>query len=135
MELFNDSYEYVIDIANDSNKFFLRFYEIFADCSSEIAEKFRHTDIEKQSAVLKKSISFMINFYINPQANDFMKKISKMHDKNHLNIKPSLYQYWLDALIKTVEEYYPGYNAQVELAWRIVLSPGIAFMQHYYDVD
>lgn len=49
-----------------------------------------------------------------------------------LDIHPELYDLWLECLIETVAEFDDGFRDEVELAWRLVLSPGIVYMKFKY---
>jgi hypothetical protein len=40
---------------------------------------------------------------------------------------------WLESLIKTVADYDPEFDLDVELSWRVVLSSGITYMKFKYD--
>ena len=46
---------------------------------------------------------------------------------------PELYEAWLDSLIATARESDPDFDDELELAWRVVLAPGIAYMKFRYD--
>lgn len=137
-DLFNDSYERLSDWvagaeSGSRDAFFLRFYERFIAKSPEIARAFRDTDMRQQIAVLEKSIVYLVNYYATNNVHDFMRRVALRHAKGDLDIAPELYDLWLEALVETVRECDPRSNADTEEAWRIVLSPGIAFMKSYYN--
>ena len=48
-------------------------------------------------------------------------------------IAPELYEEWLESLIQTVREFDLEFTDEVELSWRVVLSPGITYMKFRYD--
>lgn len=134
MEIFNDSYEAVLGPGGQSEKFFRFFYERFVAKSPEIQEKFSHTDFERQIRMLKSSIAYMVNFFVSKKDNEYLRRVAHLHSHAELNIPPEWYHLWLDAMMEALLECYPDYNRNVELAWRIVLSPGIEFMKFHYDL-
>lgn len=52
-----------------------------------------------------------------------------------LDIAPRLYDLWLETLIDTARDFDEQFDEEVELAWRLVLTPGIVYMKFYYDRD
>ncbi len=132
-EIYDNSYERVVDIEINGKDFFTRFYDIFLASSEDIRQKFIHTNMEKQRTMLKKSFYHLLIFYGSNQANHYIEDIAKSHDKAHANIPPRFYDLWLDALIETVKEFDPEFSDDIELAWRLVLSPGITYMKFFYD--
>ena len=62
----------------------------------------------------------------------YLEYIAKRHDRHHLNIEPELYELWLEALIDTVRECDPEFDATVEKTWRSVLRYGIDYMVSHY---
>ncbi|HSP56757.1 MAG TPA: hypothetical protein VLO12_00455, partial [Halomonas sp.] len=55
------------------------------------------------------------------------------HGREHLDIPPHLYDLWLEALIETVRRFDDQYTDEAELAWRLVMAPGIVYMKFHYD--
>ena len=49
-----------------------------------------------------------------------------------LDIRPELYDLWLDALIATAREHDPDFDAAAEALWRECLRPGIEVMRSHY---
>ena len=49
-----------------------------------------------------------------------------------LDIKPELYDLWLDRLVQAVGEFDPMFDPEIEAAWRRLLQPGIEFMKSRY---
>ncbi len=132
-EIYDKSYARVMknDIAGRS--FFDTFYAKFLDASPEVKEKFKNTDMVAQKKMLKKSFYHLLIFYGSNQADDYIQKIGTSHNKAHLNIQPALYDIWLDTLMKTLSEYDDKFTGDVELAWRLVLTPGITYMKFKYS--
>ena len=52
--------------------------------------------------------------------------------KSKLNIRPDLYDLWLDSVCETVKRMDPEWTPQVEQAWRERMAPGIALITSLY---
>lgn len=131
--IYDNSYERVVNTSINGNDFFTRFYQVFFHSSEEIQQKFIHTDMDKQRNMLKKSFYHLLIFYGSNQANHYIEDIAKAHDRAHANIPPHYYDIWMDALIETVKEFDSEFSDEIELAWRLVLSPGITYMKFFYN--
>jgi len=129
---FKDSYSRVAS-AKVNAKFFDRFYELFLASDESIATKFDGVDLDRQKQMLKASLTEMTLFFVDHNITSYMRALATVHSKSGRNIEPQLYDRWLDAVIAAVNELDPYANEHVELAWRLVLAPGIAFMKFQYD--
>lgn len=132
-EIYDQSYQRVIENLHNNHDFFDHFYTKFLASSEEVREKFKHTDMIVQKKMLKKSFYHLLIFYGSNQADDYIQKIATSHNKAHLGIRPGLYDLWLDTLMETLSECDPEFSADVELAWRLVLTPGVTYMKFKYD--
>ena len=130
---FDNSYERVKKIVKNDRSFFDAFYDRFTQSSPEVAEQFKHTDMQKQKKVLEKSFYSLLIFYATNNANDYLEEIAIQHSKSVLDINPGLYDLWLESLIDTVKEYDYDFTPETELSWRLVLSVGITYMKFKYD--
>ena len=135
--LFEESYDRLvghgIGITDRGQVFFRRFYEVFSASSDEVAHKFADTDIDKQVRVLQKAMFHLISFYLVKNTNHFMEDIALSHDQDHLDINPELYDLWLDALLQTVAEMDVQAREGTELAWKIVMMPGILYLKFHHS--
>ncbi len=131
--LFNDSYERVSNMGENNNLFFDCFYEKFLGASSEIRDKFKNTDMKKQKLMLRSSILYIMQLFSTHEIHESMEEIAVKHDRKHMDIRPELYDIWIECLIDTVSELDPYFDDRIELAWRMVFSPGITFMKFKYD--
>jgi hemoglobin-like flavoprotein len=61
-----------------------------------------------------------------------LERLAKRHSKAELDIKPELYDLWLDRLVQAVREFDPMFDPEIEAAWRRALRPGIEFMKSRY---
>lgn len=131
--LFDNSYERVILEVREGREFFEAFYNRFLASSPVVRHKFRHTDMEQQRNMLKKSFYNLLAFYASGSADSVLERIALSHSRKGLDIPPDLYDLWMDCLASTIKDYDPQYGEEVELAWRLVLSPGITYMKFRYD--
>lgn len=128
-ELFNDSYQRCLRKPG----FLDRFYEIFVNSSPEVAEKFQHTDFRRQTAALKASLFIlMLSSTRTPEVMQHLERLAEMHSRRQLDIRPELYDLWLESLLATAREFDPRFDAQAESAWRNVLGYGIEFIRSRY---
>lgn len=130
---FDESYERVKIVVKNDHGFFDAFYHRFLKSSPEVAKYFKHTDMQKQKKVLEKSFYSLLIFYATNNANDYLEEIAIQHSKSALDIRPALYDLWLESLIETVKDYDKYFSSEIELSWRLVLSVGITYMKFKYD--
>ena len=135
LEIFNDSYEQVLGASAQREDFFSDFYTEFITGSDEVGKKFENTDLVEQARMLKKSLFYLVNFFVNKKSSDYLEGIAHLHSITERNITPHLYDYWVDALVTTVARHHPHFNDDIDLAWRIVVAPGVAFMKFHYERD
>jgi truncated hemoglobin YjbI len=127
--IFDESYTRVME----RDAFFDVFYSSFIESSPRVAEKFRDTDVNKQKLMLEKSLAYMTTFHTDLAADEEMESVARIHDRHHQDIEPKLYDEWLECLIDTVRKCDPRFDREVELAWRLTLAPGIAYMRFQHD--
>ena len=128
VELFNDS----IERCFREPEFLGRFYTLFLASSDTVARKFEHTDMRKQARLLKTSLYIMMLASSESERVVHLERLAKLHSRAGLDIKPELYDLWLDCLLRAVAEFDPLFGAETETAWRRVLQPGIEFMKSRY---
>ncbi len=129
VEMFNDS----LERCKSTSGFLGRFYELFLASSEEVSEKFKHTDFRKQKRALMTSLYMMMLVTEGRAEGDaYLERIAKVHSKSQMDIKPKLYELWLDCLIQAVREFDPLFNEETERAWRNIMRPGIEFMKSRY---
>jgi hemoglobin-like flavoprotein len=128
-ELLNDSLERCMR----APEFLDRFYELYLSSSPEVAAKFQGTDFKKQKTALKASLYIML--MANERQAEWtahLERLARRHSRKELDIRPELYDLWLECLLQTVREFDPRFNAKTETAWRNRLRPGIEFMKSRY---
>ena len=128
VELFNDS----LERCSRSPEFLQRFYVRFLASSDVVAGKFEHTDLRKQARMLRTSLYVMMLASGEIERIAHLERIARLHSRAGLDIKPELYDLWLDRLVQTVAEFDSKFHPEIETAWRRVLQPGIEFMKSRY---
>lgn len=71
--------------------------------------------------MLQDSLLYTKHFFFLKKSNEYMKRIATIHSKADKDVRPELYDGWLDSLIEAVKEYDPEFDSDVEPAWRIAL--------------
>ena len=138
--LFDESYDRVVGqgvgVTSEGKQFFRRFYEYFFERSDEIKSKFKDTDMESQVRILQKSMYHMIGVYVLKTEHEYLRRIAVTHNRSNYDIKPEYYDHWIEAMVSTVRELDPQFDREIELAWRIAVTPGILYMKmHYEDTE
>ncbi len=110
-----------------------RFYEVFLGSSPEVAEKFRHTNFARQKVALGQSLYLMV---MAAEGGDaavaYLDRIAARHGREDLDIRPELYELWIDALVATARELDSEFDDETEAVWREMLRPGIEIMRARY---
>jgi hemoglobin-like flavoprotein len=127
--LFNDS----LERCTARPGFLDRFYNLFLASSPEVAEKFSRTDFRRQKRVLKASL-YMMMFAAEGKAEGHvhLQRIAKLHSRTDLDIRPHLYELWLDCLLQAVRAYDRRFTPETERVWRRMMESGIEFMKSQY---
>lgn len=133
LQFFLDSLYRVSGDAAQMDEFLTRFYEIFFDQSPEIAEYFTGNDMSRQREMLAQSLHEMVEFSTTRVASERLRRVAMRHSELDRDVAPRHYDTWLDSLVSTVREFDPEFTSEVELSWRVVLAPGIAYMKYRYD--
>ncbi len=113
--------------------FFQTFYDIFLATSPEITSKFAQTDFNKQKNLIKASVAMMIRLGTgNANARRILEKVGNTHSRQALDIRPELYDLWLDSLCEAIQRHDPDYNAELEALWRENMQEGIKLVTDRY---
>ena len=116
-------------------EFLLDFYGFFMDSSDEIRQKFAHTDFKRQTRVLAESFWVISVAAQGPKASPAWGELPRMaarHGRNDLDIRPGLYDSWLDCLVEAVRKHDGQCSPEIEDAWRKTLAVGIDYMRTKY---
>jgi hemoglobin-like flavoprotein len=113
-------------------EFLLDFYGIFMASSDEVRQKFQNTDLKRQTEILADSLWVMANVAASAKdsaAWDSLPRLAEKHDRAHLDIRPELYDVWLNALVETARRHDPLFTAKIESDWRETLAVGIDYLR------
>jgi hemoglobin-like flavoprotein len=116
-------------------EFLRHFYELFVESSPEVREKFKDTDFPRQTRVLADSLYMMaVAAQLEHDAAAWaeMDRLASRHDRTGLDIRPGLYDLWLDCLLRAVSRHDREYSREIELAWRETLAVGIEYLRSRY---
>jgi hemoglobin-like flavoprotein len=119
--------------ARYNDEFIADFYERFMSRSPAIARRFKNTNMSAQKTMLHDSLIYVVDYFLTEKVSDQLHHIARIHSKGERDIAPDLYDVWMDSLMETVRDFDPEYSKDVELAWRMALSPGITYMKFSYD--
>lgn len=129
VERFRDHYLRVFGGSAYNEAIIDRFYELFLASSPEVAEKFSGTNMAVQKTMLHDSLQYMVAYLSSPNARQQVARIAAVHGRGAADIPPELYDLWLASLLQALREADPEFDDDVELAWRVMLAPGIAHMK------
>jgi len=117
-----------------TDDFLVTFYETLTRSSDEIAAMFAKTDMPSQRRLLKEG---MIRLIAYASDNDFavqrVKELGQSHSRTQLNVRPEMYEIWVDSLIEAIRQHDPECSDELKAAWRRIVAPGIAAMQELYS--
>jgi len=129
VRIFNES----LDRCLSQPEFLHRFYETLLASSAEIAEKFKHTDFERQRAALKTALYVLLFAHEwGLEGDAYLRGLALRHSRQDLDVRPELYDLWLESLLKTASEFDQFFDDATADSWRTVLVPGIQFMKSAY---
>ena len=129
--MFNNS----LERCESQEGFYDYFYKHFISSSEEVSKLFSNTDFNKQKKMLRKSLILLPLAAVGDNtAKDFLHTVAIRHSKVDLDVKPELYQHWLESLMITVKEFDDKFDKEVDEAWRSVLAIGIKYMCDHYSL-
>ena len=115
--------------------FLQAFYDRFMASSEDVRAKFAKTDMPAQKRALADSL-YLIAVAVQAKGTGpawrEMKRIAARHDRTDMDIRPELYDLWLECLLATVSGHDPQYSPEIDAAWRTVLRDGITFLRSRY---
>lgn len=128
-----DAFHASLERCDSNSDFFSNFYRHFIASSPVVADKFSGTNFKTQTRVLKTSFYMAILACDkNTEAQLYLERIAERHNRRGLDIKPELYDLWLDSMIATVREHDPKYSDEIERVWRSFMQPAIDYMKSRY---
>jgi len=130
-----DVFRTSLNVCLAHSEFLESFYESFVGSSEEVREKFKNTDMKRQVRMLEDSLYILAVAVQGGQgspARGALPGIARRHSRHDLDIRPELYDLWLEALIDSARRYDPDFTAETEAAWRDTLAAGIEYMRSHY---
>lgn len=97
-----------------------RFYEVLLDSHPDIAPMFAQTDFSRQRMALRRGISAAI-FHAAGSAlsRRTVEQMADVHGRGgRCPVDPALYPYWIESLLKVVEEADPEMDDRLRARWR-----------------
>jgi len=111
------------------------FYRRFIGSSDEVRAKFANTDMQKQVRMLEDSL-FVVAVAVQGEegspARAELPRLAARHSHKDLDIRPELYDIFLDRLLDTVRAHDPRFTSAIEAAWRQTMTVGIEYMRSRY---
>lgn len=114
-----------------SPNFFDTFYQHFLASSPAIREKFTRTDMTAQKHLLRAGILNLV-LYARGMSDTKLRALGQSHSREGFDIRPELYDLWLDALLLAVKQHDAEATQEDLIAWREVLSKGINLIKSFY---
>ena len=114
-----------------SPTFFDDFYRSFLDSSPQIRAKFAETDMPAQKLLLRQGILNLV-MHARGMPDTKLRALGCSHARGALDIRPELYDLWLQALLQSIGEHDGQCDANTRLAWHEVLNKGISVIKAQY---
>ncbi|WP_455232068.1 globin [Geopseudomonas aromaticivorans] len=114
-----------------SPNFFDTFYQHFLASSPAIRDKFTKTNMVAQKQLLRAGILNLV-LYARGMSDTKLRALGQSHSREGLDIRPELYDLWLDSLLLAVKEHDKDADSDILAAWREVLGKGINLIKSYY---
>jgi hemoglobin-like flavoprotein len=111
------------------------FYDRFVGSSEEVREKFRGVDLKRQVRMLQDSlyvVAVAAQGEEGSPARNALPWLAARHSRHDLDIRPELYDLWIDCLLETARAHDPEFGREVESAWRETLTIGAHYMRERY---
>ena len=113
--------------------FIERFYEVFLASSPAIPKMFAHTDFSKQRMALRRGISVAIaHAAASPLSRRATAEMAQVHSgKGRCPVDPALYPYWIDSLLKVIQDTDEEADEALMQRWRQAMGVVCAtFVNH-----
>ncbi len=113
-----------------------KFYETLIGKDPELASYFTHVDFSRQKEVLKEGIEIALRFAAGDvAARSRLEEIGRTHSAEEMDVRPELYDIWLDAWIATMRDLDPEWNSSLESQWRSELQRAIEVIKAEYHAE
>jgi hemoglobin-like flavoprotein len=108
------------------------FYERFIASSAEVRDKFKDTEFARQARVVTDSLYIMAVVAESKEDAIGWRELDRLaarHARTDLDVRPALYDDWLECLLAAARQHDPEFSNGIEDAWRKTLAPGIEYMR------
>jgi hemoglobin-like flavoprotein len=120
-----DTFHASLARATSDGRFADVFYARFMASSPAVVAIFAGADVEKLKRKLRSSLHVMTLAADDaPGADLYLDYLGAVHRR--LDIRPEMYDAWLDALLATVADCDAQYSAETARAWRSVIGAAVA---------
>jgi hemoglobin-like flavoprotein len=117
-----------------TNGFFDSFYSILKGSHPDIAIMFAETNFTRQNELLRVMLGTLLMFdHGGDAAKQVVAEVRKSHGRHRLNVRPELYDHWIDSLMQACAKHDPEFGEGLEDAWRKVLAKGISYIKSGYN--
>jgi hemoglobin-like flavoprotein len=124
----------------ESKDFLGQFYHRLLASSEEVRQKFENVDLDRQAKVLENSLYILTVAAQSSRSGEAvspawqeMTRLATMHDRNHLDIRPGLYDLWLHCLLDAARSNDPEFTPQIEEDWQKTLKIGIDYLRSHHE--
>ncbi|HHJ4328484.1 TPA: globin [Klebsiella pneumoniae] len=114
-----------------SPDFFDDFYRNFLASSPQVRDKFTNTNMTAQKSLLRQGILNLV-MYARGMPDTKLRALGESHSRGRMDIRPELYDLWLESLLLTIAAHDKDFNEQARSAWREVMQKGINVIKSYY---
>lgn len=115
-------------------EFITTFHRVFITTSADALYHVSHISDERQKKMLEYALYLlMLSVENKSEINTCIELLSKSHSK--LNIKPELYDHWLNSLMIAVESYEGKSHPNITSIWREMLKPGLEIMKKQFSSE
>jgi len=111
------------------------FYQRFIASSDEVRAKFAGSDMMRQVSMIEDSLYVVANAVLGEEgspARGDLPRLAARHSRQDLDIRPELYDLFLECLVVTVRTHDPLFSPEVEAAWRETMGFGIDYFRKRY---
>ncbi|WP_447594034.1 globin domain-containing protein [Aquipseudomonas campi] len=114
-----------------SADFFDDFYRSFLDSSPQVRAKFVDTNMTAQKQLLRQGILNLV-MHARGMPDTKLRALGESHSRARMDIRPELYDLWLEALLGTIGKHDQECVPTTLQAWREVLVKGISVIKAGY---
>lgn len=111
-----------------SKDFFDDFYDDFLSGTDEIKSLFAKTSRAKKKVFIHNGLSTMLLYSMgSASSKSRLTKLAVKHGPDEMNIRPELYPYWTESLMRTISKHDPEFSPELDRAWRGAVQQGMKF--------